>query len=46
MPVIPALMRLRKEDHNFQANLGFTARPCLKKKKDKKYSCVEDPEWQ
>jgi hypothetical protein len=31
MPVIPALRRLRKEDHVFQVSLGYAARPCLKK---------------
>jgi hypothetical protein len=31
-PVIPAL-RLRQEDNEFKANLGFMARLCLKKKK-------------
>jgi hypothetical protein len=33
-PVIPAL-RLRQEDNEFKANLGFMARLCLKKKKKK-----------
>jgi hypothetical protein len=29
--VIPAFLRLRQEDHNFETNLGYIARPCLKK---------------
>jgi hypothetical protein len=37
MPVIPpALRRLRQEYGEFKANLGYTARPCLKKKERKK----------
>jgi hypothetical protein len=27
---------LRQEDHEFEGNLGYIARPCLKKKKKKK----------
>jgi hypothetical protein len=34
-PVISAPRRLRQEDLNFQANLGNTVRPCLKKTKPK-----------
>jgi hypothetical protein len=30
-PLIPALWRLRQEDHEFKANLGYTGRPCLNK---------------
>jgi hypothetical protein len=27
---MPALRRLRQKDHELEANLGYTARPCLK----------------
>jgi hypothetical protein len=36
MTVIPALRRLRKEDHEIALNLGYIAGPCLKKKKKKR----------
>jgi hypothetical protein len=32
MPIIPALGRLRQEDHKFEDRLRYVARPCLKKK--------------
>jgi hypothetical protein len=35
-PVIPALRRVRKEDHKFEVNLGYTVRPCLKNRKKEK----------
>jgi hypothetical protein len=32
-PVIPALWSLGQEDHEFEANLGYTVRSCLKASK-------------
>jgi hypothetical protein len=34
--VIPALGRLTQEDQEFKANLGYTARSCVKKDRKKK----------
>jgi hypothetical protein len=36
MPIIAALGRLRQKDLKFEANMGYQARSCLKKKKEKK----------
>jgi hypothetical protein len=35
-PVISALGRLKQEDLEFEANLDYRVRPCLKKKKKSK----------
>jgi hypothetical protein len=35
MAVIPALRRLRQEDHKFEANLRYKGRLCLKVTKPK-----------
>jgi hypothetical protein len=35
-PVIPALRRLREEEHEFEVRLGYIIRPNLKKKKKEK----------
>jgi hypothetical protein len=37
-PIIPALGRLRQEDHEFKASLGYTQKPCLKKRKKPTYA--------
>jgi hypothetical protein len=34
--IIPAVRRLRQEDLEFKASLGYTAKPCLKKENKKK----------
>jgi hypothetical protein len=38
IPIIPALGKLRRGDHELKANMSFIVRPCLKKKK--KFSIV------
>jgi hypothetical protein len=36
MPIIPALGRLRQEDHKLETSLGYTVSLCLKKKSTSK----------
>jgi hypothetical protein len=36
IPAIPALGKLKQEDHKFEARLGYPARPCLKIQKKSK----------
>lgn len=36
IPAILVLLRIRQEDHEFETNLGYIVRPCLKGKKIKK----------
>jgi hypothetical protein len=35
MPVTLELRRLRQEDHDFETNLSYIARPCLKQQSQK-----------
>jgi hypothetical protein len=39
MPVIPALRRLRQEDHKTEVSLGYIVRLCLKKQSNQKGRC-------
>jgi hypothetical protein len=34
MPIIPALQRLRQEDHDFEANLDCMMKPCWKRRRE------------
>jgi hypothetical protein len=43
-PVMPAQRRLRQEDSEFEAILGYM-RPCFKKKKEK-FACIGVPRLQ
>jgi hypothetical protein len=40
MPVIPAPGKLRQEDVEFKANLGYVTRPCQTKTKRKCLTCT------
>jgi hypothetical protein len=40
MSVMPALRRLRQEDHKLEAHLGNIVRPCLKKRESER-----DHQW-
>jgi hypothetical protein len=44
-PVIPALGKHRQEDFEFKTNVGYIARPYLKKEKKKKISMCHPIEW-
>jgi hypothetical protein len=36
IPIMPTLGKLRLEEHKFEASVGYTVRPYLKKKKKRK----------
>jgi hypothetical protein len=40
MPEVPALGRLQQKNHEFEARLDCLARPCLKRKKNKKMKAI------
>jgi hypothetical protein len=54
LPIIPVLGRLKQEDCKFKANLGYTEKHCLKKRKEGKekeglssvFSCSPSPDSQ
>jgi hypothetical protein len=43
MPIIPALGKLRQEDHELQASLGYLVRPCLKTKTNPHTTATANP---
>jgi hypothetical protein len=46
MPIIPALRSLRQEDLEFEANLGYVVRPCLKKARRQRLVPVMLATWE
>jgi hypothetical protein len=45
LPLIPALQRWKKKHHEFEASIGYGRRPCLKKKKKRKFGereCISE----
>jgi hypothetical protein len=40
---IPSIQELRQEDKEFEASLGYIARPCLKEKKLAKIKTIFPP---